>query len=359
MFVARDCPLGQGESRPHHWPLLRPSASYVGFQYLSTLTVCGGIACRGSKKPPGEIEMFNAVRFTQKIAIQTFQAYSLLLITLSSAALTGCSGLVTANNSGGGTPPPLTISGVQAATPTTGGFQVSWSTNVAANSVVDYGTTANYGSSTATNSAMVTSHQVALTSLTAGTLYHFRARSTDTSSSSASSPDMTFSTATTVPSITSLNPTSGPVGTSVTIVGTNFGATQGTSTVTFNGKAAAATSWSATSITAPVPSGATTGNVVVTVGGVGSNGVGFTVPVPAPSITSLNPTTGFVGTSVIIVGANFGATRGTSTVKFNATSATPTSWSATSITAPVPSGATTGNVVVTVGGMASNGVRFT
>ncbi len=195
MFVARDCPLGQGESRPHHWPLLRPSASYVGFQYLSTLTVCGGIACRGSKKPPGEIEMFNAVRFTQKIAIQTFQAYSLLLITLSSAALTGCSGLVTANNSGGGTPPPLTISGVQAATPTTGGFQVSWSTNVAANSVVDYGTTANYGSSTPANSAMVTSHQVAVTGLTPGTLYHFRVRSTDASNSSISSADMTFSTA--------------------------------------------------------------------------------------------------------------------------------------------------------------------
>ena len=82
------------------------------------------------------------------------------------------------------------------------------------------------------------------------------------------------------PSITSLSQTSGPVGTSVTIAGTNFGATQGTSTVTFNGTAGTPTSWSATSIMVPVPSGATTGNVVVTVGGVASNGVSFTVTVP-------------------------------------------------------------------------------
>ena len=84
-----------------------------------------------------------------------------------------------------------------------------------------------------------------------------------------------------------------------------------------------------------------------------------TITVPAPSITSLNPTSGLVGASVTITGANFGATQGTSTVQFNGTAATPTSWSATSIVAPVPTGATTGNVVVTVGGVASNGVSFT
>ncbi len=161
------------------------------------------------------------------------------------------------------------------------------------------------------------------------------------------------------PNIASLSPTSGLAGTPVTIAGTNFGATQGTSTVKFNGIAGTPTSWSATSIVVPVPSGATTGNVVVTVGGVASNGVNFTVTAPAPSITSLTPSSGLVGTSVTITGSNFGATQGASTVKFNGTAATPTSWSATSIVAPVPSGATTGNVVVTVGGVASNGISFT
>jgi len=164
---------------------------------------------------------------------------------------------------------------------------------------------------------------------------------------------------TTAPAISSLNPTAGPVGASVTIGGTNFAASQGASTVTFNGIAATPTSWSATSIAVPVPTGATTGNVVVTVGGVASNGVTFTVTVPPPSITSLNPTSGLVGATVTIAGTNFGASQGISTVKFNGTTASPTSWSATSIAVAVPAGATTGNVVVTVGGASSNAVNFT
>jgi IPT/TIG domain len=160
-------------------------------------------------------------------------------------------------------------------------------------------------------------------------------------------------------SITSVTPNSGAVGTSVMIDGTNLGAAQVTSTVTFNGTAATPTSWSGTSIAVAVPSGATTGNVVVTVNGVASNGVSFTVTAAAPSITSLSQTSGPVGTAVTITGTNFGTTQGTSTVTFNGTAATPTSWSGTSIAVAVPSGATTGNVVVTVNGVASNGVSFT
>jgi len=399
--------------------------------------------------------MSNAVRFTKKILNKDFYSYVLLLVCISCLGLSGCSGLVTANSTNP-PPPALTISSVQAATPTATGFQVDWSTSRAANSVVDYGTTASYGTSTPTNSSLVMSHQMAVAGLSAGTLYHFRVRSTDAGNVSASSADMTFSTAgdttpptvsitapaanatisgvttvsanatdnvavasvqfkvdnantgavitaapynyslntttlsngnhivtalatdtsgntatsagvavkvnntsVTVPSITSLNPTSGVVDTSVTITGANFGATQGTGTVKFNGTAATPTSWSTTSIVALVPAGATTGNVVVTVGGVASNGVNFTLSATAPSITSLNPTSGPVGTSVTIAGTNFGATQGTSTVKFNGTTATPTSWSTTSIVAAVPAGATTGNVVVTVGGAASNAVTFT
>src|SRR3989454_10739183 len=47
-------------------------------------------------------------------------------------------------------------------------------------------------------------------------------------------------------SIASLNPTSGAVGSSVTITGANFGATQGTGTGTFIGTAATAAEWSGT-----------------------------------------------------------------------------------------------------------------
>ena len=60
----------------------------------------------------------------------------------------------------------------------------------------------------------------------------------------------------------------------MTITGTNFGSS---GTVTFNGTAAGVTSWNATSIATSVPTGATTGNVVVAVNGIPSNGVLFTV----------------------------------------------------------------------------------
>src|SRR5437660_11954020 len=94
-----------------------------------------------------------------------------------------------------------------------------------------------------------------------------------------------------------------------------------------------------------VPRGARAGTVMVVVAvGVASEGVTFTVTA-APSITSLTPNTGAVGSSIVIAGSNFGPSAGNGNVKFNGTSATTiTSWGASSITATVPSGATTGNV---------------
>jgi hypothetical protein len=173
---------------------------------------------------------------------------------------------------------------------------------------------------------------------------------------SAVASNTKFFTVVSAPSITSLSPTSGAVGASVTITGTSLGST---GVVTFNGTTATTTSWSSTRIIATVPTGATTGNVVVYASGVDSGGSSFTV-VPAPSITSLSPTSGAAGASVTITGTNFGTTQGTSTVTFNGTTATTiTSWTATSIVATVPTAATTGNVVVYAGGVDSNGVAFT
>lgn len=160
------------------------------------------------------------------------------------------------------------------------------------------------------------------------------------------------------PAITSLNPASGIVGQTVTIAGANFGATQASSTVRFNGVAASASAWSNTSITTMVPAGATSGPVVVTVNGQDSNGVPFTV-IPPPSVTTLTPAAARVGDAVSIAGADFGAAQGTSTVRFNGTLAAVTSWSDTTIVAPVPANATTGPLTVTVNGQTSAGVLFT
>jgi len=103
------------------------------------------------------------------------------------------------------------------------------------------------------------------------------------------------------------------------------GQTVGTraSLLLFNGVAARTTSWSNTLIVAPVPAGATSGNVVVSVGGINSNGVNYTVT-PGPNIASVSPASGAIGTSVTINGAGFGATQGSSTITFNGVAAAPT-----------------------------------
>src|SRR5438270_2716502 len=94
------------------------------------------------------------------------------------------------------------------------------------------------------------------------------------------------SQAQTAPNISSLSPTSGPIGTPVTITGTNFGATQGS--VTIGGATASITNWSSTTIVAVVPSSLAVGtaNVVVAISGQPpSNSVGFSV---TPGITTLS-----------------------------------------------------------------------
>ena len=73
----------------------------------------------------------------------------------------------------------------------------------------------------------------------------------------------------------------------------------------------------------------------MTVGGLASNGVTFTVTRGAEHHHPVADG-GRGGASVTITGTNFGATQGTSTVKFNGTAAAPTSWAATSIVVPVP-----------------------
>jgi hypothetical protein len=151
--------------------------------------------------------------------------------------------------------------------------------------------------------------------------------------------------------VTTLSPPSGPVGTSVTVTGTGFGAAQGTSTISFEGQpAASVTSWSNTQIVATVPVTAITGTVLVTVNNINSNNtIIFTVP--APNVGISTPTGGVVGTQVTIQGQYFQASQRNSTVTFNGVAATPTSWSDTQIVTTVPSSATTGPLQVTVNGV--------
>ena len=145
----------------------------------------------------------------------------------------------------------------------------------------------------------------------------------------------------------------------MTITGKHFGQAQGT--VSFNNTPVTIyTSWSDTAIKCSVPTGATTGPVVVTTPVGASKGKNFMVQ--PPTISSLSPTSGTVGTAVTIKGKHFGSTQGSSTVSFNNTPVTTYAfWSDTTIKCIVPATLAAGPVAVvvttTVG--ASNGKNFT
>ena len=89
-----------------------------------------------------------------------------------------------------GVPPILTSI---SANPTSTGATITWTTNEPADSTVNYGLTASYGS-IATSSGLTTSHTITLVGLLAGTTYHFQAVSVDASSSFGTSSDQTFTT---------------------------------------------------------------------------------------------------------------------------------------------------------------------
>ncbi len=83
---------------------------------------------------------------------------------------------------------------------------------------------------------------------------------------------------TNIPTISSIHPTSGAPGASVTVTGTNFSATANANSVTFGSIAAAVSAATATSLTVTVPNlAAGVVNVTVTVAGKTSNTESFTV----------------------------------------------------------------------------------
>lgn len=85
------------------------------------------------------------------------------------------------------------ISGISAVASSTAAT-ISWATNVAADSMLNYGTSASYGSSTTLNTGLVTNHTQSVTGLTPSTTYHFQILSRNASSTLATSTDQTFTT---------------------------------------------------------------------------------------------------------------------------------------------------------------------
>jgi phosphodiesterase/alkaline phosphatase D-like protein len=88
-----------------------------------------------------------------------------------------------------------TIASVQTGSITSTGATVTWTTDESADSQVEYGTTAAYGSSTVLDPTRVLSHATTLTGLSASTTYHYRVKSRDAAGNLATTGDHTFTTA--------------------------------------------------------------------------------------------------------------------------------------------------------------------
>lgn len=156
------------------------------------------------------------------------------------------------------------------------------------------------------------------------------------------------------PQFTSFTPSSGKVGSVVTITGDSL---KQTSKVTIGGKPATFTVVSDTKVTATIPVGAKTGLkiTVTTAGGTATSTAPLAV---VPSITSFTPTSGPVGTSVKITGNSF---TGATELTFGGVAATSREVvSDTQVDAVVPTGAVTGTIAVTTpGGTGTSSTKFT
>ena len=99
-----------------------------------------------------------------------------------------------------------TISGRTASNITGSSATITWTTNEAATSRVEYGLTTSYGSSTALDPTLVTAHSVTITGLAPSTTYNWRVRSMDAAGNETVSANSTFATAavsdTTAPTVT-------------------------------------------------------------------------------------------------------------------------------------------------------------
>jgi len=157
------------------------------------------------------------------------------------------------------------------------------------------------------------------------------------------------------PTITELSLPNGGARATVTITGTNL---TGATAVAVGGTPAAFTVVSNTQATFTVPSGAATGSapVTVTTPGGTSAGAAFTV-LPPPTITSISPGSGPIGTSVTITGTNLTGTVG---VMLGSVVTVPTSVSATQVVFTIPPGAVTGTItILNAGGSATSVDIFT
>ncbi|MCH8294679.1 fibronectin type III domain-containing protein [Candidatus Poribacteria bacterium] len=94
---------------------------------------------------------------------------------------------------------PPTLTNIQATDLTDTTVTITWTTDEAADSQVEYGLNTTYGNLTPLDAELVSSHSVPINELTANTMYHYRVLSKDAAGNLATSDNFTFTTTTNIP----------------------------------------------------------------------------------------------------------------------------------------------------------------
>jgi fibronectin type 3 domain-containing protein len=179
---------------------------------------------------------YNVLRNGVKIATSTTTSYN----DTSAASDTSYDYTVTAYDAAGNTGPPSNVASVTTpvdttppaitnivATPSTTTTTITWRTDKPSSSQVFYGTTTAYGSSTALDATLVTSHTQTVSGLSSSTAYHYAVQSKDGSGNTGTSPDQSFTT----PAVSSLAvdkmATTHPTTSATTVTSPSFTTTQG------------------------------------------------------------------------------------------------------------------------------------
>lgn len=160
------------------------------------------------------------------------------------------------------------------------------------------------------------------------------------------------------PTISDMQPESGPPGTMVTIKGSGFSTDASAITVTFDSLEAEVVSATETEIQVIVPEGAESGAIIISIGETYTSGPNFTVQKKSPGISSVEPDSGTIGTEVTINGMNFDNSLSGNIVSFNEINARVIGATTDQLITEVPEGASDGPVKVRVGERTAVGPDF-
>jgi hypothetical protein len=362
---------GGGTSAAQSFTITNPAATITSFS--PTSATAGGAAftltINGSNFVSGATGTFNAAARTVTFVSSTQVT---MAVTAPDIATAGSFPVVVSNPApGGGSNGAVlfpvnnvvpTLTSISPTSATVGGAAFTLTLNGAgfvSGSTVKFGVTA--PTATFVSSTQLTAVITAPDIATAGVV---TVSVTNPAPGGGTSGTQNFSINNPVPAITSFSPTSATAGGAaftLTINGTNFvsGATG-----TFNGTGRTVTFVSATQVTMAVtaPDIATAGSLPVVVsnpgpGGGASPAMNFPVNNPAPTITSLSPTSATAGGAGFTLTVNGTGFVSASSVKFNGTARTTTFVSAAQVTAAITAAdiATAGTFGVTVTNPAPGG----